>query len=161
MDGRGGAVAIVQRFGGAMNLNVHVHALVIDGVFAPDGAGVRFHPASPVTAADVADVPATVEPRVRRLLERRGLGDNDEGGGAPDAWAEDAPVLAGIAAASVQGVVALGDRAGARVRRGGDSPEEDETPALGRCHARQDNFDLHAGVLVPAGQRERLEPVCR
>jgi len=28
VDGRGGAIAIIQRFGGAMNLNVHVHALV-------------------------------------------------------------------------------------------------------------------------------------
>ena len=33
-DGRGGAVAVIQRFGGALNLNVHVHALVLDGVFA-------------------------------------------------------------------------------------------------------------------------------
>ena len=70
-------------------------------------------------------------------------------------------MLAGIAAASVQDVVALGDRAGAPVRRLGTQAEEDETPALGRCHARQDGFDLHAGVLVPAGQRERLERVCR
>ena len=68
--------------GGAVNLNVHVHALVLDGVFAPDRAGVRFHPARPLTAADVADVLATVEPRVRRLLERRGFGDSDESGGA-------------------------------------------------------------------------------
>jgi hypothetical protein len=30
--GRGGAVAILQRFGAALNLNVHVHALVLDGV---------------------------------------------------------------------------------------------------------------------------------
>ena len=29
--GRGGAVAIIQRFGAALNLNVHVHALVLDG----------------------------------------------------------------------------------------------------------------------------------
>ena len=161
VDGRGGAVAIVQRFGGAMNLNVHVHALVIDGVFATDGAGVRFHPTPALTAADVADVLATVEPRVRRLLERRRFGDRDGGDGAPDASAEDAPVLAGIAAASVQGVVALGDRGGARVRRLGNQAEEEETPMLGRCHARQDGFDLHAGVLVPAGERERLERVCR
>ena len=27
------AVAIVQRFGGALNLNVHLHALVLDGAF--------------------------------------------------------------------------------------------------------------------------------
>lgn len=160
-DGRGGAVAIIQRFGGAINLNVHVHALVLDGVFAKEGAGVRFHPLPRLTAADVADVLATVAPRVRRLLERRGLGDGDEGAGAPDTWAEDAPVLAGIAAASVQGRVALGPRAGTRVRTGGGSPDEDETPDLGRCHARQDGFDLHAGVLVPADQRARLDQVCR
>ena len=34
IDGRGGAVAVVQRFGAALNLNVHIHALVLDGVFA-------------------------------------------------------------------------------------------------------------------------------
>jgi hypothetical protein len=32
-EGQGGAVAIVQRFGGALNLNVHVHTIVADGVF--------------------------------------------------------------------------------------------------------------------------------
>ena len=31
--GRGGAVAIIQRFGAALNLDVHVHALVLDGVY--------------------------------------------------------------------------------------------------------------------------------
>ncbi len=42
--GRGGAVVVIQRFGGALNLNVHFHALVLDGVFAPadDGEPV-FH----------------------------------------------------------------------------------------------------------------------
>ena len=30
--GRSGAVAILQRFGSALNLNVHIHALVLDGV---------------------------------------------------------------------------------------------------------------------------------
>jgi hypothetical protein len=39
---RSGAVAIIQRFGGALNLNVHIHALVIDGVFAQDGETLRF-----------------------------------------------------------------------------------------------------------------------
>ena len=70
-------------------------------------------------------------------------------------------MLAGIAAASVQGVAALGERAGARLRRLGDPVDEDETSAPGRCHARHGGFDLHAGVLVPAGDRERLERVCR
>lgn len=122
-DGRSGAVAIIQRFGGALNLNVHIHALVLDGVFAKDGAEmVHFHPTRRLTGDDVAAVVATVARRIEGLLERRGLGGGAESGGAPDAWAEEAPVLAGIAAASVQGRVALGSRAGARVRRCGDRP---------------------------------------
>jgi hypothetical protein len=44
-DGRSGAVASIQRFGGALSLNVPIHALVIDGVFAHDGEELRFHPA--------------------------------------------------------------------------------------------------------------------
>ena len=161
-DGRGGAVAIVQRFGGALNLNVHVHALVLDGVFAKDRSGiVRFHPTPRLTTLDVAEVLATVEPRIRRLLERRGLGDRDDGAGEADAWADEAPVLAGLAAVSAHGTVALGRQRGTRIRRLGDAPEAVEAPTLGRCHARSNGFDLHAGLVVPAGQRERLERVCR
>jgi len=161
-DGRGGAVAVIQRFGGALNLNLHIHALVLDGVFAKDGSGVvRFHPGPRLTALDVDEVLATVEPRLTRLLARRGLGDRDDESGAPDAWADEAPVLAGLAAASVQGIVALGPHRGARLRRLGNAPESIEAPAPAGCHARANGFDLHAGLVVPAGQREPLERVCR
>ena len=40
-----------------------------------------------------------------------------------DPLADVSPVLAGLASASVQGRVALGPRAGARVRRLGDEPD--------------------------------------
>ncbi len=65
-------------------MNVHVHALVVDGVFARDRAGdLAFHPPPPLTAFDVAEVLATVEPGITRVLDRRGLGDrDDESGGA-------------------------------------------------------------------------------
>jgi len=38
-----GAVTLVQRFGSALNLNIHLHMLCLDGVYAPrpDG-GLRF-----------------------------------------------------------------------------------------------------------------------
>jgi hypothetical protein len=65
--GRGGAVVVIQRFGGALNLNVHFHALVLDGVFAPadDGTPV-FHRTRRLTTLDVREVLATVEPLVAR-----------------------------------------------------------------------------------------------
>jgi hypothetical protein len=32
-DGHGGAVALIQRFGSAANFNIHLHCLVLDGVY--------------------------------------------------------------------------------------------------------------------------------
>ena len=91
-------MAVLQRFGGALNLNVHIHALVLDGVFAKDESGALvFHPAPSLTALDVAEVLATVEPRIARLLNRRGIGDRDDSAGETDAWTDEAPVLAGLA----------------------------------------------------------------
>jgi Putative transposase len=78
-----------------------------------------------------------------------------------DLWSEEAPVLAAAAAASVEGRVALGPRAGARVRRYGDPPEEVAPMTLGPCHAHVAGFDLHAGLVTQAGQRDRLERLCR
>jgi hypothetical protein len=161
VDGRSGAVVIIQRFGGALNLNVHLHALVLDGVFAMDGSVVAFHPMRRLTREDVADVVALIARRVERLLERRGLAGGAESSGAPDLWSEEAPALAAVAAASVQGRVALGPRAGARVRRCGDTPDEMAPMTLGPCHAHVDGFDLHAGLVTRAGQRDRLERLCR
>ena len=71
-----------------------------------------------------------MQPRITRLLDRRGLGDGDDDGSVPDTWADEAPALAGLAAASVQGTVALGLHRGARLRRLGDAPELVERPRL-------------------------------
>jgi hypothetical protein len=162
VNGRGGAVAILQRFGSALNLNVHVHALVIDGVYTEDGTGgLLFHAAPAPTDEEMEHLVDTIARRIGRLLARRGVVDGGEHG--PDRWAEEAPVLAGIADASVQGRVALGSRAGAEVERGGRSPEllALAYSARGPCHARQEGFDLHAAVVVPARDRARLERICR
>ena len=60
-------------FGGALNVNVHVHALVIDGVFAQESERLRFHTARRLTREDVAKVVAIVAHRIDRLLQRRGV----------------------------------------------------------------------------------------
>jgi hypothetical protein len=57
--------------------------------------------------------------------------------------------------------LAWGRQRGTRLRRLGVAPGEVTPRALGRCHARSHGCDLHAGLVVPAGQRERLERVCR
>ena len=40
-----GGVTLIQRFGGALNLNIHFHMLFLDGVYSdnPHGSHARFH----------------------------------------------------------------------------------------------------------------------
>ncbi len=83
----GGAVAVVQRFGRALNLNVHIHALVLDGVFADKGGGLTFVACDEISDMDAAEALAGIVPSVRALLARRGCDDAERarrvpGGGA-------------------------------------------------------------------------------
>ncbi len=93
--------------------------------------------------------------RVVRLLQRRGV---LEQGNVDPLW-EQEPLLATITAASVQGQIAIGERAGQRVRRRLADPEEGiRTGPL--CFASR-GFSLHAAPRVEATDRERLERLCR
>jgi hypothetical protein len=149
---------------GALFLNVHIHALVLDGVYVEeDGGTLRFCEVAPPTNDEMEALLETIDRRIRRLLARRGVPHEDGEGSAADPWQEEAPVLAGLAAASVQSRRALGARAGAAVRRCGGSQEllALYVPGLGPCQARGNGFDLHAAVVVPARDRPRLERLCR
>jgi len=161
--GRGGAVVIVQRFGSALNLNVHLHAMAIDGVFVPDGdGGVRLHSAPMAPPSDLLPLLLTIARRIQRLLARRGISDGSDGGDLLDPFADAAPTLAGLAAASVRGVAALGPRAGRPVPRWGDDRLARRTDDAPRpWHVRICGFDLHGAVAVPPGARDRLERLCR
>lgn len=157
----GGAVTFVQRFGGALNLNVHFHTLALDGVYRPLGndRGLRFDPAPPPTAEELERLLNRAVRGIARLVERRGLGHE------PDPLSEGDPLLAQLLAAAVQGRAATGPRAGQRVLRFGDRVEieadgsgaPEAVPGL----ARAGGFSLHAGVVVPANDRKRLERLCR
>jgi hypothetical protein len=160
--GQTGMVTALQRAGGALNANLHFHTLVLDGVFteAPDGT-LTFHPAPGPSDAEVAAALATIRQRVQRLLVRHGLEPADDATGPADRLAEESPVLAGIVGASVQGRVALGSRAGARVRRLGDARDTEAVTSRGPRQAHLEGFDLHANVWVSGNDRAGLERLCR
>jgi hypothetical protein len=160
--GRCGSVTFVQRFGDALNVNVHFHSLLLDGVYAPgpDGA-LCFRPLPPPPDAEVARVVSQVARRLALLLERRGLGPDSDPREA-DPLAEEQPLLAQLYGASVAGRIATGRRAGQRVRRVGDGIDPEDLAALkGERCARAGGVSLHANVAVPARDRQRLERLCR
>jgi hypothetical protein len=158
--GQTGMVTALQRAGGALNTNVHFHTLVLDGVFteAPEGA-LTFHPAPGPSDAEVAAALARIRRRVQRLLVRRGLEPADDATGPADRLAEESPVLAGIVGASVQGRVALGHRAGARVRRLGDARDTETVTSRGRAGAPR--ASICTPTCVSGNDRAGLERLCR
>jgi hypothetical protein len=84
-----GAVTFVQRFGSALNLNVHFHMIACDGVYAGVGRP-EFYELDPPADADVLRVVALTAHRVRGAIERRGLHEE-----ADRLWEED-PGLASL-----------------------------------------------------------------
>jgi hypothetical protein len=141
-------------------LNIHFHTLVLDGVFTSALDAVQFHALPPPTDADVPHLVTAIRARILRLLGRRGLGP-DADVARPDPVAEDSPALASLSSASVQGRVALGPRAGARLMALGRDPEAQWVSSGGPRHAHLDGFDLHGNVAVDGQDRQRLEQLCR
>jgi Putative transposase/Transposase zinc-binding domain len=152
-----GAVTFVQRFGSALNLNLHFHTLVLDGVYAGDGQRpTRFLPLPPPSRGEVARVLAGTARRITRVLASRADGDED-------ALARDEPLLSTLASASLLTRIATGPDAGERWRRLGDRVEPQDTdadPEASRCVPEQGGMSLHADVAVPARDRRRLERLC-
>ena len=64
-----GAVTFIERLGSALNLNLHFHTLVPDGVFfeAPEG-NVQFHPLPPPTVPDLERLARRLIPRLLNKL---------------------------------------------------------------------------------------------
>ena len=77
---RGAAVTLIQRFGSAANLNIHLHGLVLDGVYhlGAEGAPV-FHPAPALTSEQLQALLGKIITRILRLLTREGHLVEEEG----------------------------------------------------------------------------------
>jgi Putative transposase len=106
-----GAVTLIQRFGSAANLNIHLHCLVLDGVdrINREGAPV-FEPARAPRVAALAALLVKIITRLMRRLTRQGYLVEAQGMtylAEPDA--DDAvPALTPLQAASCTYRIALG-----------------------------------------------------
>ena len=155
-----GAITFIQRFGSALNLNLHFHTLALDGVYTDDGgpgATPQFLPLPPPDDDAVARVLAGTARRLQRIVAKRAAEDED-------ALARDEPLLAVLAAASLRGRSASGPNAGERWRRLGDRVEPatgNDDPEASRRIPQHGGLSLHAAVAVPARDRRRLERLCR
>jgi hypothetical protein len=69
-----GAVTLIQRFGSALNLNIHFHMLFLDGVYVDDaGSSARFRWVKAPTSAELTQLTHTIAHRLARYLEPQSL----------------------------------------------------------------------------------------
>ena len=164
-----GAVTLIQRFGGHVNLNVHFHMLHVQGAWeiSSDKAAVTFHSANNPTNEELLSCVEKIASGVLRILGRMNLVEQDESGVdviANNNSDTDDP-LAGIQAASTQNKIALGIRKGQNVRRLIEQLEEDylqsEPKLTGDMAVSFMGFSLHAAVSAWSTNKARLEQLVR
>ena len=72
-----GGITLIQRFGSALNLNVHFHML-LDGVYTTNRYGKRrFQYVRAPLSDELTGLVHTISHRIARLLERQGLLERD------------------------------------------------------------------------------------
>lgn len=152
------AVTFVQRFGGSLNLNPHLHMLVADGAFAcsEDGSSPRFVATAAPTRDELREVIARVIARLETIAARMVKRADDGSGQAGDDGMEGLRQAAGG-----RGTFARVDERGARE---GDDEERESGPlrlASRGLVEEASGFNLHAGVRVAADDRDGLERLCR
>ena len=159
-NARTGAVTLIQRFGSALNLNVHFHMLFLDGVYVerPDGS-LLFRWVKAPTSAELTRLAHTIAHRVGRFLERQGLLERDAENSylALDAVGDDP--MTPLLGHSITYRIAVGPQAGRKVFTLQTLPASDE-PVDGGA-GKVAGFSLHAGVAARADERKKLERLCR
>jgi hypothetical protein len=162
-----GAINSAQKFGSALQVNPHFHALVIDGVYITGrpGAVPTFHPAPLLNDLDVARVQADAQARIERVLRARGLFARDGADPEQLEWYEDSalpePWSASLFSQTVAGdsvlqkVPRLVEPEGASAKR--------EALALPRnaLVASSNGYSLHAATRIEADDRGALERLIR
>lgn len=161
-----GLATFVQRFGSALNLNVHLHILVLDGAYTFDGERPRFHRAARPTVSELDCLLDTLIRRIMRTLVRSGalVEEHDDEGKQHwlDCDADNHDALRQLQGASIRYRIAVGPIAGRRalrlqtpgVAREGQAPVKPLT-------AERDGFSLNAAVACRGDERRKLERLCR
>ena len=73
-----GAVTLIQRFGSALNLNIHFHMLFLDGVYTGGSSQpICFRRTRAPNGAELRRLTHPIAQRVGRYLERQGLIERD------------------------------------------------------------------------------------
>ena len=156
-----GAITLIQRFGSAANLNIHLHCLVLDGVYRIQNGVAEFHSAQSPTAEQLQSLLSQIIQRIMKALTRNGALIEEEGMSYLAEMETDA-ALAPLQSAACTYRIALGRRAGQKVLTLKTISTQNTQPHENKKYCvNAHGFSLHAGVRCTMNQRKELEHLCR
>jgi len=125
-------------------LNIHLHCLVLDGVYLNRNGAAVFHEAAPSTVDELEVLLAKIIQRVMRLLTRLGaLIEEPDQTYLPETETDGA--LKALQVASCTYRIALGPRAGQKVVSLQSLPSQARS-SIPELRANAHGFSLHAAV---------------
>ncbi|HIJ28946.1 MAG TPA: IS91 family transposase [Gammaproteobacteria bacterium] len=156
-----GAVTLIQRFGSALNLNVHFHMLFLDGIYVENKHGkTTFQRTNAPTQEELARLVHTISHRVALYLERQGVLERDEENSYLQLDGMDEDPMQQLIGCSVSYRIAVGPQQGRKVFTLQTLPAIEEDGRYAQV-AKESGFSLHAGVAAQAWERDKLERLCR
>jgi hypothetical protein len=157
-----GSISFTQRAGSALNVNPHLHVLLLDGVYTEVNGVVKLRNIDAITDDEVAWLCENIAKNVMRHLTKEGYLDKDgevvQNPMMDDLFQENEAITA-AAYASIAGKIAFGKNAGKYVTRiGSGFGYFEEVPlAKGkRCYS-VNGFSLHCNTSTNTHARDRLE----
>jgi hypothetical protein len=116
-----GGVTFIQRFGSALNLNVHMHSVALEGVFSVAGTEPRFYQLPGPSDEEVCHIVEATANATLKMLKAKGfVGESEDDYLDPsclDEVFQASEQLAAAVSASTSMRVAFGQRQGQAVRR--------------------------------------------
>jgi hypothetical protein len=143
-DAKVGAITVVQRFGGALNLNVHFHSLYTDGVFFENELGDEIFYEIIPTHEEIIQLTNVLKQRLSRLIKKIDL----------------QPKEYSIEAIQAQSVQNRDENflPPTQIGKISNPPFQEFTQYRS---AYDDGFSLHANVKILGNQKDALERLCR
>jgi ribosomal protein S27E len=156
-----GAVTLIQRFGSALNLNVHFHMLFLDGVYTETQHGrTRFQRTNGPEQQELKELVHAISHRVAGFLEREGILERDEENSYLNLDEADEDPMQQVLGCSVGYRIAVGPQQGRKVFTLQTIPSWEDDDRFAQV-AKVSGFSLHAGVAAQAWERQKLERLCR
>jgi len=149
-----GAVTFIQRFGAALNLNIHFHTLIPDGVFVESNDGYLFCRQFSPSHEELTQLASKIHKKVLECVEKMGLNEDFQQG-------FDEEGLGELSSLSIANKSGFGERAGKGIRRIGAKNIEVDPEGRDPYSANVGGFSLNARVCIAGSDTKKLERLIR